>query len=189
MIGLLTTITGPMFSGKTTELLRLMDRELIAKRNSIIFKPNIDQRYSLEEVVNHNGISRKAIVASNSKEVFEKIIELNNIQKIVNVFIDEVQFLDSEIIKIIKDINNLGINVFVCGLNQTFKGDPFPFNDGLKDIGTLIAISDNIISVDAVCNVCGKRATKTYRIGNDGKTVVVGGSDKYQARCKDCWNK
>jgi len=186
MSGILTTIVGPMFSGKTTELLRLMDRELIAKRNSILFKPNIDNRYSVAQVLNHNGIGRKAIIASDSKEILEKTLEQN---KIENVFIDEIQFFDSGVIDVINKLNDMGIDVYTCGLNQTFQGIPFPFKDKEKDIGYLMAISDYVISIDAVCNVCGKKATKTYRTGTDTETVVIGGTDKYQARCKDCFKK
>jgi len=191
MTGTLITIVGPMFSGKTTELLRIMDRELIAKRHSVLFKPQIDNRYSEEDVLNHNGIGRKAIIASDSHDILDKTLELNKQKTIENVFIDEIQFFDSEIIEILPKINDLGIDVYTCGLNQTFKGEPFPFKDGKKDIGYLMAISDQIISLDAVCNVCGKKATKTYRIGTDTETVIVGGQDKYQARCKNCfqlWN-
>ncbi|MFA5746281.1 MAG: thymidine kinase [archaeon] len=187
MTGILITIVGPMFSGKTTELLRLMDRELIAKRNSILFKPQIDNRYSEEDVLNHNGVGRKAIIANNSHDIWDKTIELNKQKAIENIFIDEIQFFDSNITEVINKINNLGIDVYTCGLNQTFKGEPFPFKDGKKDIGYLMAISDQIISLDAICNMCGEKATKTYRTGTDTATVVVGGQDKYQARCKNCF--
>lgn len=189
MIGILTTIVGPMFSGKTTELLRIMDRELIAKRNSLLFKPELDNRYSKEDVLNHNGIGRKAIIAKDSKDLFDLFLQKNKEEKVINIFIDEIQFFDSEILKIINNIKQLGINVYVCGLNQTYKGDPFPFKDNNNHIGSLMAISDYIISIDAVCNVCGNKATKTYRLGSDTETVIVGGSDKYQARCVSCWNK
>ena len=189
MSGILTTIVGPMFSGKTTELLRLMDRELIAKRNSILFKPQLDNRYSEEDVLNHNGVGRKALIANNSHHILDKTVELHRQKTIENIFIDEIQFFDSEITEVINKINDLGIDVYTCGLNQTFKGTPFPFKDGKKDMGYLMAISDQIISLDAICNVCGEKATKTYRTGTDTATVVVGGQDKYQARCKKCWNK
>jgi thymidine kinase len=188
MIGLLTTIVGPMFSGKTTELLRLMDRETIAQRNSVLFKPKIDDRYSEDEVVNHNGLSKKAILISNSNDILNYIN--NNDNELINIFIDEIQFLDSNIITVIEEINNKKINVFTCGLNQTFKGDPFPFKDNLRDIGYLMAISDKVIYLSSICNVCGKEATKTYRIDDKKEaTVIIGGIDKYQARCKDCWKK
>ena len=187
MTGILITIVGPMFSGKTTELLRLMDRELIAKRNSILFKPQLDNRYSEEDVLNHNGVGRKAIIANNSHQILDKVVELNKQKTIENIFIDEIQFFDSEIIEVIDKINDLGIDVYTCGLNQTFKGTSFPFKDGMKDMGYLMAISDQIISLDAICNVCGEKATKTYRIGIEEATVIVGGQDKYQARCKNCF--
>lgn len=188
MNGLLTTITGPMFSGKTTELLRIMDREEIAKRKSILFKPFIDNRYSKDQVINHNGIGKEAIIVKNSEELYEKIQEINNQEKIINVFIDEIQFFDSGILEIINKLKDQEINVYTCGLNQTYNGEPFPFTDN-NHIGHLMSISDYVISVDAVCNVCGKKATKTYRVGEEKETVVVGGTDKYQARCVDCYKK
>lgn len=187
MVGTLTTIIGPMFSGKTTELLRIMDREVIAKRYSLLFKPEIDNRYSEKSVVNHNGIKKEALIVKNSKEILDICSNLNIEKKIINVFIDEVQFFDSEIIEIINNLKKMNINIYVSGLNQTFKGEPFPFKDNKNHIGYLLAISDYIVSIDAVCNVCGNKATKTYRTGKDIETVVVGGIEKYQARCVNCW--
>jgi thymidine kinase len=189
MIGILTTIVGPMFSGKTTELLRIMDRELIAKRNSLLFKPKIDNRYSEESVINHNGFGKEAIIAEDSDHIFEVFSNLDAEKKVINIFIDEIQFFDSSVLNIINKLKQLGINIYVSGLNQTYKGDPFPFKDNNNHIGYLMAMSDYVISIDAVCNVCGNKATKTYRIGSDTETVIVGGQDKYQARCVNCWNK
>jgi thymidine kinase len=189
MIGILTTIVGPMFSGKTTELLRIMDREVIAKRYSILFKPKIDNRYSEESVINHNGFGKEAIIAEDADHIFEIFSNLNESNRVINVFIDEIQFFESNILKIIKDLKQLGVNIYVSGLNQTYKGDPFPFKDNDNHIGYLMAISDYVISIDAVCNVCGNKATKTYRLGSDTETVVVGGQDKYQARCVNCFEK
>lgn len=189
MIGILTTIVGPMFSGKTTELLRIMDRELIAKRNSLLFKPKIDNRYSEESVINHNGFGKEAVIAEDAQHILEVFSNINAEKKVINIFIDEIQFFASDILKIIEEIRQLGVNVYVSGLNQTYKGEPFPFKDNNNHIGYLMAISDYVISIDAVCNVCGNKATKTYRLGSDTETVIVGGPDKYQARCVNCWNK
>lgn len=193
-MGKITTITGPMFSGKTTELLRLKSREEIAKRHSFVFKPDLDNRYSKKEIVNHNGIKEEAVVVKNSLEILKNIEDYLSSQRskevpLINIFIDEVQFFDSNIINVIKEVSSKGINVFSCGLNQTFQGDPFPFKDKKEHIGTLMALSDFLIHLDAICNNCGEVATKTYRLGDSRETVVLGGIEKYQARCIKCFKK
>lgn len=190
----LTIIIGPMFSGKTTELLRLKTREEIAKRHSFVFKPKLDNRYDAKAVVNHDGIKKDAIVVDKSLDILLTVEEYLSSQRnkelpLVNIFIDEVQFFSTDIIQVIFAILDKGINVYTCGLNQTFEGKPFPFKDNKDHIGTLMALSDRIIHLDAVCNNCGKVATKTYRLGKDKEVVVLGGPDKYQARCADCFKK
>lgn len=193
-MGKITTITGPMFSGKTTELLRIKSREEIAKRHSFVFKPKLDNRYSDKEIINHNGIKEEAIVVESSFEILKIIEEYlfsgrNKEMPLINIFIDEVQFFNSDVLEVIITISKKGINVFSCGLNQTFEGKPFPFKDNKDHIGTLMALSDYLIHLDAVCNNCGEAATKTYRLGDSKETVVLGGTEKYQARCTKCFKK
>jgi len=193
-MGKLTTITGPMFSGKTTELLQLFSREAIAKRKSILFKPAIDNRYSESKVVNHDGRAISANIVKSAEEIYQTVIdylesEENRASPLINVFIDEVQFFESDILHVIKKLTDKEINVFTCGLNQTYLGDPFPFKDGKNHIGFLMAISDYVIHLDAVCNNCGEAATKTYRKGDLTETVVIGGTDIYQARCIKCFKQ
>jgi len=193
-MGKITTITGPMFSGKTTELLRIKSREEIAKRYSLVFKPKLDNRYSDVSIINHNGVKEEAIAVDNPGSIL-KIIndylnsEEQNKAQLINIFIDEVQFFNSEIIDIISTISKKGVNVFSCGLNQTFEGKAFPFKDKKDHIGTLMALSDYVIHLDAVCNKCGGSATKTYRLGDSKETVILGGTEKYQARCSKCFKE
>lgn len=112
----------------------------------------------------------------------------NKSEKLINVYIYEVQFFDSNIINVIEKLRNkYRINVFACGLNQTFEGKPFPFKDKKDHICTLMALSDKVISLDAICNNCGKVATRTYRLGESKDTVVIGGINFYQARCNNCF--
>ena len=191
-MGKIAIVTGPMFSGKTTELQRIQSREEIAKRKSLFFKPQIDDRYSEKNVINHNGHKAEAISAFDSQEILYKVKEYLNSENqkqepLINVFIDEIQFFNSIIIDIIKEITSLDINVYCSGLNQTFEGKPFPFKDKKDHIGTLMALSDFIIHLDAVCNKCGEVATKTYRTGDSKETVIIGGTEKYQARCIKCF--
>jgi len=193
-MGKITTITGPMFSGKTTELLRIKSREEVAKRHSFVFKPKLDVRYSDVSIVNHNGIKEEAISVDSPSEILKNVEEYlssgrNKEIPLINVFIDEVQFFTSDILDVILEISKKGINVFTCGLNQTFEGKPFPFKDKKDHIGTLMALSDYLIHLDAVCNNCGEAATKTYRLGASKETVVLGGTEKYQARCTKCFKK
>ncbi len=193
-MGKLTTITGPMFSGKTTELLRLFSREEIGRRKSFLFKPFIDHRYSEEKVVNHDGRAIPANIVKTSEEIYQICSTYfsnanNKEQSLKNIFIDEVQFFESDILDVIKRLTSQGINVFTSGLNQTYLGDPFPFKDGKNHIGFLMAISDYVIHLDAVCNNCGEAATKTYRKGHQTDTVVIGGTDIYQARCTKCFKQ
>jgi thymidine kinase len=205
-MGKLTMIVGPMFSGKTTELLRILSREEIAKRTSILFKPKLDNRYSEDKVVNHNGVGSSAVIVSNSSELLnyvtdfirenknQLLITSNNKgvfnkvkQPIINVFIDEVQFFDSKIIDVVEKITSQGINVYISSLNQTFEGKPFPFKDGKNNVGYLLAMADNIIHLSAVCTCCGGSATKSMRLVESKDTVVVGGANAYQARCTKCF--
>ncbi len=183
-----------MFSGKTTELLRIKSREEVAKRHSFVFKPKLDVRYSDVSIVNHNGIKEEAISVDSASEILKNVEEYlssgrNKEIPLINIFIDEVQFFTSDILEVILEISKKGINVFSCGLNQTFEGKPFPFKDKKDHIGTLMALSDYLVHLDAVCNNCGEAATKTYRLGDSKETVILGGTEKYQARCTKCFKK
>jgi thymidine kinase len=193
-MGKLTTITGPMFSGKTTELLRIYKREEIAQRKSLLFKPKLDTRYSENNVVNHDGQKIPAIIAEKPEDIYQSVIDYlesedQKTKPLKSVFIDEIQFFDSSIIHVIKQILDKEINIYTSGLNQTSEGDPFPFKDNKNNIGFLMAISDFVTHLDAVCNICGEVATKTYRQGNQRETVIIGGFDLYQARCTKCFRK
>lgn len=180
-LGKLTTVTGPMFSGKTTELIRLYDREMVAGRNSLVFKPSIDTRYSKDSIANHKGDKRKANICDTTADVFKIITQTK--EKVRNIFIDEIQFFEGSIIDIIGICLRRKINVICASLNMNHKNEPFPFKDKDRDMGYLLAISDTIISLTGICNVCGEEATKTFRKQENTKDIVVGGADLYEARC------
>ena len=199
MAGLIFGFTGPMFSGKTTKLLMHYERKLIAGEKSALFKPLIDKRYG-NDVKTHFGYGFEAFLVKDSGELLERVKQLstrpltyllNQKQiklegKLKNVFIDEIQFFDSGIIEVILNLRK-ELNIYWSGLNQDYTGKPFYFRDRKDHIGTLMAYSDDVDFSQAVCAVCGRDATKTFRKrkikGNP--LIVIGGSELYEARCVD----
>ncbi len=181
--GLLWVISGPMFAGKTSELIRLYDRTIFANQKSIIVKPSLDNRYSDSEVATHDNRTRKSFIVNNIEELNEIVAK----ELPENVFIDEAQFFSSKILNVIDDLRKLGINVYCSLLNQTSEGHAFPFMDKKQDVSSLLVKADHIETFSAVCPVCGKNATKTYKIESSGNEVDVGGSNKYEPRCYEHW--
>ncbi|MBP5694161.1 MAG: thymidine kinase [Bacilli bacterium] len=179
--GSIEVICGPMFAGKSEELLRRINRLIYAKKSFVVFKPSIDNRYSDNEVVSHNKKSYKAISLSSSKDI-EKYIN----DKTEVVCIDEVQFFDKEIINIIESLADKGLRIIVAGLDMDFKGDPFEI------VANLLARAEEVTKLTAICTQCGKEATRTQRLINgkpasiNDPVVLVGASESYEARCRHC---
>jgi thymidine kinase len=178
-IGKIEVITGCMFSGKSEELIRRLKRARIAKLQVQVFKPSIDTRFSNIEVVSHTGEKIQAEAVSSSIEILSKLSSTINV-----VGIDEAQFYDMEIIKIVREISRKGIRVILAGLDMDFRGEPF------GPMGNLMAIADEVTKLHAICMVCGEEATMTQRL-IDGKpakytdpVVLIGASERYEARCK-----
>ena len=179
--GWVEVITGPMFAGKTEELIRRVKRMEFAHKNYLIFKPTIDNRYSQSEIVSHNKKSLKAISISHGSDIKRHIKP--NTQAIV---IDEIQFFDDSMLKYVMEFANLGLRVICAGLDTDFRGEPFGV------IGQIMAVAEEVTKLTAICNVCGELATKTQRI-IDGKPayyndpqILVGANDSYEARCRSC---
>lgn len=172
--GQIEVICGPMFSGKTEELIRRVRRAQIARQKVQIFKPGIDDRYHASNVVSHSALSVKAVAVKDSNDILNRLLDSTRI-----VAIDEVQFFDEGIIKVIKRMARRGCRVICSGLDQDFRGEPF------GPIPQLLAVADRVDKVSAICTVCGASATKTYRIDSSvGEQVVVGETDVYEARCR-----
>lgn len=184
----LEVIIGPMFSGKTTELIRLIEREIIAKRRGAIFKPSFDKRYSEREVVTHNGIKYKAYQVVATPVGITKIKEICDKKEIYAVGVDEVQFFPEEIVDML-DSMAYERKVIVCGLNLSFRAEPF------KTTMMLAAKADKVTYLSAVCVKCGKEATRTQRLISgkpaplDSPLFVVGGKELYEPRCRNCYEK
>lgn len=179
--GWIEVICGPMFAGKTEELIRRVRRMDFAKKKYVIFKPKIDNRYSLTDVVSHNQKKVKAISISTSLEMDAYITE-----DIEAVIIDEVQFLDDAIVEKCRYLANHGMRVICAGLDCDFRGNPFPI------VANLLAMAESITKLTAICVVCGAEATKTQRIINgmpakyEDPTILVGEKESYEPRCRNC---
>lgn len=179
--GWLEVIIGPMYSGKSEELIRRIRRAKIAKQKVQVFKPEIDNRYSKEDVVSHCGDKEGAYPARNSAELLSLVEEDTQV-----IAVDEVQFFDMGIVKILNELADRGKRVICAGLDMDFRGEPF------GPISELLAIAEFVDKIQAICMVCGNPATRTQRLIN-GKPakysdpiVLIGAKESYEARCRKC---
>lgn len=175
--GSIELIAGSMFSGKTEELIRRLKRAKIAKLKVEIFKPAIDTRYSLAEVVSHDENS----ILSTPVESSGNIMLLTGDVHVIGI--DEAQFFDNGLIDVSIALANMGIRVIIAGLDMDFKGKPF------GPIPGLMAVADHITKVHAICMRCGDVAQFSHRLSNAEKLVLLGEKDEYEALCRACFTK
>ena len=168
-------IAGCMFSGKTEELIRRLRRAVIARQKVQVFKPSLDDRYAEGKVSSHDGLQWDAISVT-SAESIPTLIEADT----QVVAIDEVQFFDDNIVAICDKLANNGKRVIVAGLDQDFSGKPF------GPMPALLAIAEYVAKLNAICVKCGNPASRTQRLTKSKETVVVGTTDIYEARCRNC---
>jgi len=178
--GWIEIISGPMYCGKSEELIRRIRRVKIAKQTVGVFKPIIDNRYSKSDVVSHSGDSVQAVPVNHPEDILKSSLE-NDV-----VAIDEVQFFSKEILQVVEDLANQGKRVILAGLDRDFRGEPF------GSMPELLARAEYVDKLHAICVVCGNPATRTQRL-IDGKAasyddpiVMVGASEVYEARCRNC---
>jgi thymidine kinase len=178
--GFIEVVCGPMFAGKTEELIRRIKRLEYAKQNVVVFKPKIDNRYDApEEIVSHNMSKKPSVIVENSREVMAYVTPETDA-----VVIDEVQFFDQGIVTICEDLADSGIRVIVGGLDRNFRGEPFgPMPD-------LLARAEFVTKLTAICVKSGLPATRTQRIIN-GKPahysdplILVGANESYEPRSR-----
>ena len=173
--GWIEVICGSMFSGKTEELIRRLKRAKIANQKVEIFKPRVDTRYDEAKVVSHDANS----ILSTPVESSAKILDL--VEGVNVVGIDEAQFFDESLPEICQQLALKGVRVIVAGLDMDYKGQPFgPMPD-------LLAVSEYITKVHAICQHCGNLATHSYRLSLDSDQVVLGEKDTYEPRCRTCY--
>ena len=180
--GWIECICGSMFSGKSEELLRRIKRGVIAKQNVLLFKPSIDNRYEENQVSTHTGNSFESVNIDKAEQIYDYVID----KEYDIIGIDEVQFFDDKIIEVINKLADDGIRVIVAGLDMDFKAEPF------HPMPEIMAISEMVTKLHAVCNKCGKEASRSQRLINgepakyDDPIVVIGASESYEARCRHC---
>jgi thymidine kinase len=175
--GWIEVISGSMFSGKTEELIRRLKRAKIARQKVEIFKPRIEVRYSVEEVVSHddNAIHSTPVDSSSN------ILLLANEVEVVGI--DEAQFFDDGLVGVCNQLANAGIRVIVAGLDMDYRGVPF------GPMPKLLAIAEYVTKVHAICVRCGKLANYTHRLSEDDKLIVLGETDIYEPLCRACYYK
>lgn len=178
--GRLEVICGCMFSGKTEELIRRVKRAIIAKQHVQVFKPELDYRYSLAHVSDHNHQQVEATPVEWAVQILDQLKDNTTV-----IAIDEAQFFGADIVGVVKELINRGIRVIVAGLDTDFRGEPFGF------MPILLTIADNAQKLHAICMVCGDDASRTQRLINgqpakyDDQIILVGASEAYEARCRD----
>ena len=177
--GRIEVITGPMFSGKSEELIRRLKRAQIARQRVACFKPDIDLRYHRTAIASHSSQTHEAETIASVERLREALAP--QLSEIEVIGIDEAQFLDQSIIPLTVELVHLGKRVIIAGLDTTFTAEPF------GPIPALMAISDEVTKLSAVCMVCGAPAIHTQRLGQSQELVVVGAAGLYEARCRACF--
>ena len=175
-MGWIEVICGPMFSGKSEELIRRLRRAEIARQRVQIFKPVIDQRYADAEIVSHSELRIAADTVSSVAEIVAKVDPRTEV-----VGIDEAQFLGSELVLVCQQLADSGKRVIVAGLDTDFLGRPF------EPIPQLLTVAEEITKLLAICMRCGNPAKHTQRLVASDELIVVGAHGMYEARCRRCF--
>jgi thymidine kinase len=173
--GWIEVVAGSMFSGKTEELIRRLRRAEIARQKVEIFKPSIDVRYSVTDVVSHNENSIRSTAVDNSATI---LLLSGNVDVIG---IDEAQFFDLGLIDVCNKLADMGIRVIVAGLDMDFKGQPF------GPVPGLMASAEYVTKVHAICMRCGNLAQFSHRLSDTDKLVVLGEKEAYEPLCRECF--
>ncbi|MCC5912675.1 MAG: thymidine kinase [Clostridiaceae bacterium] len=180
--GSIEVIVGPMYAGKSEELIRRVNRAKIADLKVLVFKPSIDNRYCTNNITSHNGKKMECLAV----EEVDKIMEAVNEGDFEVLAIDEVQFFGEGIIEVCERAADMGKRVIVSGLDMDFRGEPFNITPHL------MAIAEYVTKLTAICKVCKLPATRTQRLVNakparySDPIIMVGAKESYEARCREC---
>jgi len=173
--GSIEVVCGSMFSGKTEELIRRLNRARIARLKVEIFSPKADKRYDENALVSHNSNSIPSTPVENASSILLLASDVNV------VGIDEAQFFDDELPDVCTVLANRGVRVIVAGLDMDFKGKPF------GPMPAIMAVSDSVTKLQAVCVQCGNPAMYSYRLVADDSKILLGEKESYEPRCRICY--
>ncbi len=175
-MGWIEVICGPMFSGKSEELMRRLRRAMIARKRVQVFKPVIDDRYSHDEIVSHGDIRMRSEVVNGAADIVKTLDWRTQV-----VGVDEANFMGPELIEIASQLADSGKQVILAGLDTDFMGRPF------TPIPELLAHAESITKTLAICMRCGNPAKHTQRLVESDDLIVVGAAGMYEARCRRCF--
>ena len=175
-IGWIEAICGPMFSGKSEELMRRLRRAMIARKRVQVFKPVIDTRYSEDEIVSHTEMRMKSEPIGKVSDMLKQLDWRTQV-----VGIDEANFLGPDLVEVATQLADSGKQVIVAGLDTDYMGRPFP------PMPDLLTLAESITKTLAICVRCGNPAKHTQRLVESTDLIVVGAADMYEARCRRCF--
>jgi thymidine kinase len=175
-MGWIEIIVGPMYSGKTEELIRRLRRAKYARQSVLVFKPALDNRFSDTKIVSRNQAALESMAIDNVHD----IIELSKNHDIIGI--DEVQFFHKDIVDIAEELANKGKRVVIAGLDLDYKAIPF------NHVSKLMALAEFVTKTLAICLACGNPASRSQRLDSGGnERIVVGDLETYEARCRNCF--
>ncbi len=175
-LGWIEVVCGPMFSGKSEELIRRLRRSQIARKRVQVFKPVLDDRYSRDEIVSHGDQRMKSEVVNSAKEILEKLDWRSQV-----VGVDESNFFGPDLVEIATRLADAGKQVIIAGLDTDFMGRPF------SPMPELLCLAESITKTLAICVRCGNPGKHTQRLVESADLIVVGAAGMYEARCRRCF--
>ena len=175
-IGWIEVVCGPMFSGKSEELIRRLRRAMIARKRVQVFKPVLDTRYSHDEIVSHADVRMKSEVVQTPANILESLDWRTQV-----IGIDEANFFGAGLVEVAQQLADSGKQVIVAGLDTDYMGRPF------APIPDLLCVAESITKTLAICLRCGNPAKHTQRLVESNDLIVVGASGMYEARCRHCF--
>lgn len=176
-IGWIEVVCGPMFSGKSEELIRRLRRAKIARKRVQVFKPVLDDRYSKDEIVSHGAQRMQSEVVQNAKDILTRMDWRTQV-----IGVDESNFFGSDLVEVAGQLADSGKQVIIAGLDTDYMGRPF------TPMPELLCMAESITKTLAICMRCGNPAKHTQRlVGSPDSLIVVGAAGMYEARCRHCF--